>query len=119
MGPWSLLLLAGLCEVVWAIGLKYTRGLTRPGPTLITLFAYLGSFVLLAQALKLIPLSIGYAAWVAIGVIGTVIAGITMFNEKLSAVQILCLVFIAGGVVGLKLATPAVPAAAPPSTPLP
>lgn len=103
---WILLLLAGLCEVAWAIGLKYTDGFTRPVPSLLTLAAMVASVVLLALAMKSLPVGTAYAVWVGIGAVGTAILGIVLFAEPASAGRLLSLALIVAGIVGLKLATP-------------
>ncbi len=102
---WLLLLLAGLLEVVWAIGLKYTAGFTRVTPGVITVAAMMGSVWLLALALKSIPVGTGYAVWTGIGVVGTAILGIVLFGEAASAVRLLCIGLIVAGIFGLKLAS--------------
>jgi quaternary ammonium compound-resistance protein SugE len=102
---WLWLLLAGLLEVVWAIGLKYTAGFTRVTPSVITVAAMIGSVWLLALALKSIPVGTGYAVWTGIGVIGTAILGIVLFGETASAVRLLCIGLIVAGIFGLKLAS--------------
>jgi quaternary ammonium compound-resistance protein SugE len=102
---WLWLLLAGLLEVVWAIGLKYTAGFTRVTPSVITVAAMIGSVWLLALALKSIPVGTGYAVWTGIGVIGTTILGIVLFGETASAVRLLCIGLIVAGIFGLKLAS--------------
>ncbi|WP_131111048.1 quaternary ammonium compound efflux SMR transporter SugE [Sulfuricystis thermophila] len=103
---WILLLLAGLCEVAWAIGLKYTDGFTRPVPSLLTLAAMVASVVLLALAMKSLPVGTAYAVWVGIGAVGTAIFGIVLFAEPASAGRLLSLALIVAGIIGLKLATP-------------
>lgn len=102
---WLWLLLAGLLEVVWAIGLKYTAGFTRVTPSMITVAAMIGSVWLLALALKSIPVGTGYAVWTGIGVIGTAILGILLFGETASAVRLFCIGLIVAGIFGLKLAS--------------
>jgi len=102
---WLLLLLAGLLEVVWAIGLKYTAGFTRVTPSVITVAAMIGSVWLLALALKSIPVGTGYAVWTGIGVIGTAILGIVLFDEAATAVRMACIGLIVAGIFGLKLAS--------------
>lgn len=104
---WISLILAGLLEIVWAIGLKYTEGFTRLWPSAWTLGAMAGSFVLLAQALKTIPVGTGYAIWVGIGAVGTAILGIVLFDEPATAARIACILLIVAGIVGLKLFSPA------------
>lgn len=100
--PWLLLLLAGLFEVAWAIGLKYTDGFSRPLPTLLTLSAMGVSVLLLAMAVKQLPLGTAYAVWTGIGAVGTVLMGIWLFNEPATLARILCLTLIVGGILGLK-----------------
>lgn len=101
--PWLLLLLAGLFEVAWAIGLKYTDGFSRPLPTLLTLSAMGVSVLLLAMAVKQLPLGTAYAVWTGIGAVGTVLMGIRLFNEPATLARVLCLLLIIGGILGLKL----------------
>jgi len=101
--PWLLLLLAGLFEVAWAIGLKYTDGFSRPLPTLLTLIAMAVSVLLLAMAVKQLPLGTAYAVWTGIGAVGTVLMGIWLFNEPATLARVLCLLLIIGGILGLKL----------------
>lgn len=99
---WLLLLLAGLFEVAWAIGLKYTDGFSRPLPTLLTLIAMAVSVLLLAMAVKQLPLGTAYAVWTGIGAVGTVLMGIWLFNEPATLARVLCLLLIIVGVLGLK-----------------
>ncbi|MGY3893909.1 quaternary ammonium compound efflux SMR transporter SugE [Aeromonas enterica] len=99
---WLLLLLAGLFEVAWAIGLKYTDGFSRPLPTLLTLSAMGVSVLLLAMAVKQLPLGTAYAVWTGIGAVGTVLMGIWLFNEPATLARMLCLLLIIGGILGLK-----------------
>lgn len=100
---WMLLVAAGLLEVVWAIGLKYTDGFSRIVPTVITVSAMIGSVWLLALALKSIPVGTGYAVWTGIGVIGTAILGIVLFSEPATVARITCIGLIVIGIFGLKL----------------
>jgi len=102
MMAWLLLLLAGLFEVAWAIGLKYTDGFSRPLPTLLTLSAMGVSVLLLAMAVKQLPLGTAYAVWTGIGAVGTVLMGIWLFNEPATLARVLCLLLIIGGILGLK-----------------
>jgi len=102
---WVLLLIAGLLEVGWAIGLKDTEGFTRLWPSVFTLAAMTGSVVLLALAMKTLPVGTSYAVWVGIGAVGTAILGIVLFGESASAGRLLSLALIVAGIVGLKLAT--------------
>lgn len=103
---WILLLLAGLCEVAWAIGLKYTDGFTRPLPSLLTLAAMVASVVLLGVAMKSLPVGTAYAVWVGVGAVGTAILGIALFAEPATVGRLVSLALIVAGIVGLKLATP-------------
>ena len=103
MKAWIILLIAGLFEVVWAVGLKSTHGFTRLWPSLGTVAAMTISFVLLSQALKTIPLGTGYAVWTGIGAVGTVLLGMIFFNEPREIGRIVCLLLIITGIVGLKL----------------
>lgn len=100
---WLLLFAAGLLEVVWAIGLKYTEGFSRLLPSAITIAAMIGSVWLLALALKSIPVGTGYAVWTGIGVIGTAILGIVLFSEPATLARIACIGLIVAGIFGLKL----------------
>ena len=100
---WMLLLVAGLLEVVWAIGLKYTDGFSRLVPSLITITAMIASVWLLALALKGIPVGTGYAVWTGIGAVGTAILGIALFGEAASAARIACIGLIVAGILGLKM----------------
>lgn len=102
---WIILIIAGLLEVTWAVGLKYTHGFTRLIPTLWTLAAMLGSIGMLGLALRTLPLGTAYAIWTGIGTVGTVIYGIVALNEPASAVRLACIAMIVGGIVGLKLST--------------
>lgn len=103
--PWAWLIFAGLLEVAWAVGLKYTDGFTRPWPTLWTVLLMLGSFWCLAQAIKVLPLGTSYAIWTGIGAVGTAIAGIILFKEPATAVRLGCMLLIVAGIVGLGFAT--------------
>lgn len=104
---WILLFLAGLFEVAWAIGLKYTDGFTRPLPTALTLAAMVASVLLLGVAMKSLPVGTAYAVWVGVGAVGTALLGIVLFAEPASAGRLVSLGLIVAGIVGLKLATPA------------
>jgi len=108
--PWVYLVLAGLLEVVWAVGLKYSEGFTRPWPSMITGVAMVASFWLLATALKSIPLGTGYAVWVGIGAVGTALLGMVVFKEPATTARLVCIGLIVAGIAGLKLATPSLPA---------
>jgi quaternary ammonium compound-resistance protein SugE len=104
--PWILLVLAGLLEVGWAIGLKYTEGFTRLWPSVGTIAAMGLSLLLLGTAMKSLPVGTAYAVWVGIGAVGTVILGIVLFDEPLNALRLGSVALIVAGLVGLKLATP-------------
>lgn len=103
---WTLLALAGLFEIGWAIGLKYTEGFTRPWPTVRTVAAMVVSVVLLALAVRTLPIGTAYAVWTGIGAAGTVILGIVLFAEPATALRLFFVALIVGGIVGLKLVTP-------------
>jgi len=103
--PWILLVLAGLLEVGWAIGLKYTQGFTRLWPSVGTIAAMGISLVLLGTAMKSLPVGTAYAVWVGIGAVGTVILGIVLFEEPLNALRAGSVALIVAGLIGLKLAT--------------
>ena len=102
MLPWILLLIAGLLEAVWAVGLKHTDGFSRLWPSVGTLAAMLASFVLLARAMQALPLGLAYTVWVGIGAVGAIIGGAWFFGERLTPAQFVCIGLIAVGIVGLK-----------------
>jgi quaternary ammonium compound-resistance protein SugE len=102
---WIYLTIAGLFEIGWAIGLKYTEGFTRLLPSLWTLTSMLLSIVLLGLALKTLPVGTAYAVWTGIGAVGTAILGIYLFNEPATALRLMCIGLILSGIVGLKLVT--------------
>ena len=104
---WILLLVAGLLEVGWAIGLKYTEGFTRLWPSVLTLAAMAASVLLLGIAMKSLPVGTAYAVWVGVGAVGMAILGIVLFAEPATAGRLVRLGLIVAGIVGLKLATPA------------
>lgn len=104
---WIILVLAGLLEVIWAVGLKYTEGFTKPWPTLITVSAMLISLALLGIAMKTLPVSTAYAVWMGIGVLGTAILGILVLNEPATFGRLFSISLILMGVIGLKLTTSA------------
>ncbi|WP_374675342.1 quaternary ammonium compound efflux SMR transporter SugE [Ideonella sp.] len=104
---WWILLVAGLLEVGWAIGLKYTEGFTRLVPSALTLAAMGASVGLLGLAMKTLPVGTSYAVWVGVGAVGTAILGIVLFGEAASAGRLVSLGLIVAGIVGLKLASPA------------
>ena len=100
---WLLLFVAGLFEVGWAIGLKYTEGFTRIVPTLWTVASMIVSLALLGLALKTLPVGTGYAVWTGIGTIGTALLGIALLGEPATALRLACIGLILAGIVGLKL----------------
>lgn len=104
---WVLLIIAGLFEIVWAVGLKYTEGFTRLWPSLGTALAMIISLGLLAIAMKSLPMGTAYAVWVGVGAVGTVLVGILVLGESANAGRLISLSLIFVGIVGLKLATPA------------
>lgn len=102
---WFYLLIAGLLEVGWAIGLKYTEGFSRLWPSALTIAAMILSLAFLGLALKALPVGTAYAIWTGIGAVGTVILGIYLFNEPATAARLACIGLILAGIVGLKLVT--------------
>lgn len=103
INPWFSLALAGVFEVVWAVGLKYTDGFSRLWPSVFTLWAMAISVYFLALAIRTIPLGTGYAVWTGIGAAGTAIFGIILFAESANLLRLLCIGLIISGIVGLKL----------------
>jgi len=103
---WIYLFFAGLFEVAWAVGLKYTHGFSKLVPSLFTVAAMGVSLFLLGLALRTLPLGTAYAIWTGIGTIGTAILGILLFSEPAEIMRILCIVMIAAGIIGLKLVSP-------------
>ena len=103
---WIYLLIAGLLETGWAIGLKYTEGFSRLWPSVATVAAMAVSFVFLSLALKTLPVGTGYAVWTGIGAVGTVILGIVLFGEPATLARLACVGLIVAGIVGLKLVSP-------------
>jgi quaternary ammonium compound-resistance protein SugE len=103
---WVILVIAGLFEVCWAIGLKYTEGFTRLWPTVGTVVAMIGSLWLLGVAMKSLPVGTAYSVWVGVGSVGTVVLGIVLLGEPATAARLISVALIIGGIVGLKLATP-------------
>ena len=102
---WIILVVAGLLEVGWAIGLKYTEGFTRPGATVATVAAMVASMVLLGLAMRTLPVGTAYAVWTGIGTVGTVLLGMFLFGESAQPIRLLFIAMIVGGIVGLKLVT--------------
>lgn len=106
MSAWLALLAAGLLEIAWALGLKYSDGLTKFWPTALTLLAIALSFGLMALALRSLPFGTAYAVWTGIGAAGSIIVGMLVFSEPTDPVRIFCLTLIVAGMVGLKLNSP-------------
>ena len=106
MSGWLALLAAGLLEVAWAFGLKYSNGLTRFWPTVATLVAIALSFGLMAIALRSLPFGTAYAVWTGIGAVGSILVGMFLYSESADPVRIVCLTLIVAGMVGLKLNSP-------------
>ena len=100
---WFILFIAGLLEIGWAVGLKYTEGFTRVVPTVLTLVCMTASVVLLGLSLKSLPLGTAYAVWTGIGAVGTAVLGIVLFGDAASAGRLACIGLILAGIVGLKL----------------
>ncbi|CAN5141270.1 quaternary ammonium compound efflux SMR transporter SugE [soil metagenome] len=101
---WTILFVAGLMEIGWAIGLKYTEGFTRLVPSALTLVCMLGSVVLLGLSLKTLPVGTAYAVWTGIGTTGTAILGIWLFGEPATALRLACIGLIVAGIIGLQVA---------------
>lgn len=99
---WVVLFFAGLCEVLWAVALKYTEGFTRLYPSIVTVFGMMASFLLLSRALRTLPLGIAYSVWTGIG---TVLVGVLMLGETMSLAQMLCVGCVVVGIVGLRALT--------------
>ena len=102
---WLVLVLAGLLEVGWAVGLKYTEGFTRPLPSVLTVVAMVVGFYLLSLSMREIPLGTAYGIWVGIGAVGAAIAGMVLFKEPVSTLRIASIVLVVAGIVGLKLSS--------------
>ena len=101
--PWIYLLFAGLLEIVWAVGLKYTEGFSRLWPSLVTVSAMTASIILLAMAVKTLPMGTAYAIWTGIGAVGAVVLGIVLFGDSASPLRLACVGLVVLGMVGLKL----------------
>ena len=99
---WVVLFIAGICEIGWAVGLKYTDGFTRLWPTVFTGVSLVASMALLGVAVKTLPLGTAYAVWTGIGAVGTVILGIVLFKEPATVVRLVCVGLIVAGILGLK-----------------
>lgn len=104
---WVILVIAGIFEVGWAIGLKYTEGFTRVWPTIGTLLAMIISLWLLGIAMKSLPTGTAYAVWVGVGAVGTVVLGIVLLGEPANSARLISVALIVAGIIGLKLASPA------------
>ena len=102
---WLILLFAGLLEVLWAVGLKYTDGFSKPLPSFVTVAAMLTSLYFLSLALRTLPLGTAYAIWVGVGMVGAVIVGVVIFHETLSVLKIFSLLMVVAGIAGLKLSS--------------
>lgn len=100
---WLVLVIAGIFEVCWAVGLKYSEGFTKLVPSVLTVIGMIASFYFLSVALKELPLGTAYAIWTGIGTIGTVILGVFLFKEPIDFVRLVCIGFIVAGIIGLKL----------------
>jgi quaternary ammonium compound-resistance protein SugE len=103
---WAVLILAGLFEIGWAVGLKYTQGFTRLWPTLATIASMIVSLGLLGLALRTLPLGTAYAVWTGVGTVGTALLGILLFQEAADPVRLACIGLIVAGIIGLRLVTP-------------
>ncbi|MFN7269785.1 MAG: DMT family transporter [Cereibacter sp.] len=104
MNPWLIVLIAGLMETGWAIGLKYSEGFTRFWPSLATVVGALGSFWLLSIAMKTLPVGTAYAVWVGIGAVGTAVLAVALFDEPVSLLRVAGILLIVAGIAALKLA---------------
>lgn len=102
---WIMLILAGIFEVTWACAMKYSDGFSQIIPSVVTVVGYIASAVFLSLALKNLPLGTAYAMWTGFGIVGTSVLGIFLFQERLSLPQIICVILIVMGIVGLKLLT--------------
>ena len=102
---WLILIFAGLLEVVWAVGLKYTHGFTKPLPSVVTVVAMAASFYCLSLAMRALPLSIAYTVWVGIGMVGAVLFGIIFLKEPVNLFKVVSLLLIISGILGLKLSS--------------
>lgn len=100
---WIVLIIAGLLETGWAVGLKYSLGFTKPIPSIFTIAGMIASFYFLSLALKDLPLGTAYAIWTGIGTVGTVVLGIILFKEPTDIIRLICIGFIVVGIVGLKV----------------
>jgi len=106
MNAWIMLGLAGLLEIIWAIGLKYADGFTKPVPSAITIAAMVASMWLLAQAARTLPIGTAYAIWTGIGAVGAALLGMMLFSESANVVRLGCIALIVAGIIGLKVSSP-------------
>jgi quaternary ammonium compound-resistance protein SugE len=104
VNPWLIVVIAGLMETGWALGLKYSEGFTKVVPSVITIVLALGSFYLLSQAMKTLPVGTAYAVWVGIGAVGTAIAAVFLFGEPVNVMRVLGVLLILAGIAALKFA---------------
>lgn len=104
MSPWVIVVIAGLMETGWALGLKYSDGFTRLWPSVVTVVLALGSFYLLSVAMKTLPVGTAYAVWVGIGAVGTAIAAVFLFQEPVNVMRVLGVLLILAGIAALKFA---------------
>ncbi len=104
MNPWLVVVIAGLMETGWALGLKYSEGFTKVVPSVVTIVLALGSFYLLSQAMKTLPVGTAYAVWVGIGAVGTAIAAVFLFGEPVNVMRVLGVLLILAGIAALKFA---------------
>jgi quaternary ammonium compound-resistance protein SugE len=102
---WLLLVIAGLLEVGWAVGLKYSQGFTKLVPSVFTVLGMIASFYFLSLALRSLPLGTAYAIWTGIGAVGTVVLGIILFKEPVDFIRLICIGFIIIGIIGLKISS--------------
>lgn len=100
---WTYLVIAGLMEIAWATGLKYSEGFTKPLASVVTAVLMIASFYFLSLALKTLPIGTAYAIWTGIGAVGTAIVGIVLFGESREVIRILCMLLIVAGIIGLKI----------------
>jgi quaternary ammonium compound-resistance protein SugE len=101
---WGILVVAGLFEIGWAVGLKYTEGFTRLWPTVLTVASMIASMGLLGLAVRSLPIGTAYAVWTGIGTVGTAVLGIVLFREPATVVRLVCIGLIVAGIIGLRLA---------------
>lgn len=104
--PWTYLFIAGLLEIGWAVGLKYSEGFTKLWPSVGTVMAMIASFFFLSIALRTLPIGTAYAVWTGIGAVGTAVIGLLFFGESRETLRIICILLIVAGIVGLKFTSP-------------